>query len=183
MSCIKVTQPGLNSQPFNAQALLLSQHHSDMSSVYTLMRENHTEPGNLLPRKASNRALLPPQAITKFTPMSASPHKQLSGQSHTDRTAARRAPPNVWFKHSNGGGVGGCVPCVCVCTCDVVLTCVCTRVEESSIFPRTLLRQCLSVNLELTSLTDWHSLTDWQPENPRPLLRLPPGDGVTDKHH
>lgn len=30
--------------------------------------------------------------------------------------------------------------------------------------PRTLLRQCLSVNLELTSLTDW------QPENPRPLL-------------
>lgn len=82
MSRIKVTQPGLNSQPFNAQAAFLSQHHSDMSSVYTLMSENHTEPGNLLPREASNRTLLPPDAITKFTPMSASPLKHLSGQSH-----------------------------------------------------------------------------------------------------
>lgn len=183
MSCIKVTQPGLNSQPFNAQALLLSQHHSDMSSVYTLMRENHTEPGNLLPRKASNRALLPPQAISKFTLMSASPHKQLSGQSHTDRTAAGGRLPTCGSSTAMGEGLEGCVLCVCGCTCDVVLTCVCTCVEVSSICPRTLLRQCLSVNLELTSLTDWHSLTDWQPENPRPLLPLPPGDGVTDKHH
>lgn len=115
MSHIKVTQPGLNSQPFNAQAALLSQHHSDMSRVYTLMRENHREPGNLLRREAGNRTLLPPDAITKFAPMSASPYKHLSGQSHTDRTAARRVPPNVWFKHSNRGGVGGmCTVCLCV---------------------------------------------------------------------